>query len=141
MGRANGKRHSILDIAPLELECLHALWPLGEATVRDICAHVSERRPRAYTTVMTIMDRLAQKGVVTRRRVGRAWIYHPALSAEEARRRAVGQLVEHFFSGSSEALVDHLGGKTSEEAARRKAPVKPSELEVSLPERLDESLL
>jgi predicted transcriptional regulator len=86
--RAAGPRHSILDLAPLELECLSVLWPLGEGTVRDIHRALAASRPRAYTTVMTIMDRLEQKGIVARRKVGRAFLYEPKLSAEEARLKA-----------------------------------------------------
>ena len=83
--RAPGPRHSILDLAPLELECLSVLWPMGEGTVRDIHRALAVSRPRAYTTVMTIMDRLEQKGIVARRKVGRAFRYQARLSAEEAR--------------------------------------------------------
>src|ERR1019366_7303606 len=53
--KAPGPRHSILDLAPLELECLSVLWPLGEGTVRDIHRALAASRPRAYTTVLTIM--------------------------------------------------------------------------------------
>ena len=109
--RAAGPRHSILDLAPLELECLSVLWPLGEGTVRDIHRALAESRPRAYTTVMTIMDRLEQKGIVARRKVGRAFLYEPKLSAEEARLKAVEKIVEGFFNGSSEALVAHLSDR------------------------------
>jgi BlaI family transcriptional regulator, penicillinase repressor len=77
---AGGIRHSILDMAPLELDCMNALWPLGEATVRDVHLALAGSRPRAYTTIMTILDRLAQKGVVARRKVGRAWVYRPKIS-------------------------------------------------------------
>ena len=73
--REAGPRHSILDLAPLELECLSVLWPLGEGTVRDIYLALAASRPRAYTPVMTIMDRLQQKGIVRRRKVGRAFHY------------------------------------------------------------------
>ena len=107
---SNGRRKSALDLAPLERECMSALWPLGEATVRDIREVLLPVRPRAYTTIMTIMDRLAHKGVVTRRKSGRAYVYRAAVSAEEARARAVGQLVENFFGGSPAALVSHLTG-------------------------------
>lgn len=103
--RAPGPRHSILDLAPLELECLSALWPMGEGTVRDIHRALAASRPRAYTTVMTIMDRLEDKGVVTRRKVGKAFHYQPRLSAEEARLKAVEKIVEGFFDGSPEALA------------------------------------
>ena len=108
--KPNGHRRSILDLAPLELECMNALWPLGRATVRDLQVIVSERRPRAYTTILTIMDRLAHKGIVTREKSGRAWVYSANFSAQEARDRALAQLVTHFFGGSADALRSHLAG-------------------------------
>ena len=103
-----GIRRSILDLAPLELDCMNALWRLGEATVRDIHAALATTRPRAYTTIMTILDRLAQKGVVERQKAGRAWLYKAHLSANQARTHAVARLVEGFFQGSTEALASHL---------------------------------
>jgi predicted transcriptional regulator len=109
--RAAGPRHSILDLAPLELECLTALWPMGEATVRDIHRELAAARPRAYTTVLTIMDRLAQKGIVARRKVGRAFLYQANLSADEARVKAVEKIVAGFFDGSSDALAAHLAAR------------------------------
>src|SRR4030081_975383 len=104
----SGPRHSILDLAPLELECLSVLWPLGEGTVREIHRQVAASRPRAYTTIMTIMDRLAHKGIVSRRRVGRAYRYQANLSVDEARVSAIDKIVTGFFDGSSEALAAHL---------------------------------
>ena len=116
-----GLPHSILDLAPLELECMNALWPAGESTVRDIHFRLAGSRPRAYTTIMTIMDRLAHKGIVTRRRVGRAYRYSANLSADEARGRAVDKVVAAFFSGSSQALAAHLAAQ--DEQNRPNAPV------------------
>src|SRR5579864_8002246 len=101
-------RRSILDLAPLELECMNALWRLGQATVRDIHAALAATRPRAYTTIMTILDRLAQKGVVERKKSGRAWLYKANLSADQARTHAVARLVDGFFQGSTEALASHI---------------------------------
>jgi predicted transcriptional regulator len=121
-----GPRHSILDLAPLELECLSVLWPLGESTVREIHGALAASRPRAYTTVMTIMDRLAQKGIVTRRKVGRAFRYRASLSAEEARRKAVQKIVEGFFDGSSEALAAHLSARGAAVAREFRSPVPAS---------------
>ncbi len=102
-------RRSLLDLAPLELACMNTLWPIGEGTVREIRDRLAERRPRAYTTIMTIMDRLARKGVVERRKVGRAYFYRANLTAEEARAQALRQVVENFFGGSIEALLAQLG--------------------------------
>jgi predicted transcriptional regulator len=104
-----GPRRAVLDLAPLELDCMNTLWPIGEGTVREIRDRLAERRPRAYTTIMTIMDRLARKGIVERRKVGRAYRYRAHLSAEEARTQALRQVVENFFGGSKEALLAQLG--------------------------------
>lgn len=111
-------RRRLLDLAPLELDCMNTLWPVGQATVREIRDLLAARRPRAYTTIMTIMDRLARKGVVERVKAGRAYVYRPRLTAEEARAQAVGQVLENFFGGSKEALLAHLG---SGAAVRRAA--------------------
>jgi BlaI family transcriptional regulator, penicillinase repressor len=102
-------RHSLLDLAPLELDCMNTLWPMGEGTVREIRDRLAVRRARAYTTIMTIMDRLARKGIVERQKSGRAYVYRPRLSADEARAQALGQVLENFFGGSKEALLAQLG--------------------------------
>jgi BlaI family penicillinase repressor len=104
------RRRSILDLAPFELDCMNALWPLGEASVKQVQESLMARRPRAYTTIMTILDRLEQKGIVTRRKVGRAYLYRASLLAAEAQQSAVQQLVAGFFGGSREALAAHLTG-------------------------------
>lgn len=120
-GRRRSPRHALLDLAPLELDCMNTLWPAGEATVREIRDRLAERLPRAYTTIMTIMDRLAQKGIVTRRKAGRAYIYRPNLTAEAARAQALGQVVQNFFGGSKEALLAQLGASSPACSAPPKA--------------------
>jgi predicted transcriptional regulator len=105
---ARAPRHSILDLAPLELDCMTAIWALGAGTVRDVQEKLMPTRPRAYTTVMTIMDRLAQKGIVSRQKVGRAYRYQATLSSDDARNNAVQKVVTGFFNGSAEALASHL---------------------------------
>src|SRR5579863_1493124 len=87
---------------------MKALWPRGEASVREIQEALLPTLPRAYTTIMTILDRLAQKSVVVRQKAGKAWVYRPNLSADEARSHAVAQVESGFFDGSAEALAAHL---------------------------------
>jgi BlaI family penicillinase repressor len=128
-----GVRHSILDLSPLELDCMNALWPAGEATVRDIQQALHPIRPRAYTTIMTILDRLAQKGVVLRRKSGRAWVYRPNLTAQEARSQALAQLVEGFFAGSSEGLAKHLAAQGESLPAAIFQPAQPQTRPASRP--------
>jgi BlaI family transcriptional regulator, penicillinase repressor len=119
---ASSPRRSVLDLAPLELDCMNTLWPLGEATVREIRDGLASRRARAYTTIMTIMDRLARKGVVERRKTGRAYVYTPRLSAEEARAQALTQVIENFFGGSKEALLTQLRGGAEARASASASP-------------------
>jgi predicted transcriptional regulator len=119
---------------------------MGEGTVRDIHNALATSRARAYTTVMTIMDRLEQKGIVARRKVGRAFLYQARLSAEEARLKAVEKIVQGFFDGSPEALAAHLSSRGNavrelhpSEAAAVDAPGTPV---AELPtQNLDERLL
>lgn len=121
--KAGSPRRSVLDLAPLELDCMNTLWPMGEATVREIRDGLAPRRPRAYTTIMTIMDRLARKGVVERRKVGRAYKYVPNLSEDDARAQALGQVVESFFGGSREAVLAHLARPARTPVAPVKTPI------------------
>jgi predicted transcriptional regulator len=101
-------RRAVLDLAPLELDCMNTLWPMGEGTVREIRDRLAARRPRAYTTIMTILDRLARKGIVERRKLGRAYVYRANLSAEDARAQALHLVVENFFGGSKAAVYAQL---------------------------------
>lgn len=116
---------------PLELECLKTLWALGEANVKEVREMLAPRRPLAYTTVMTVLERLVKKGGVTRRKVGRSFVYFPVLSREHLRRLAVKELLDSFFDGSSDALMHYL----------RTGGASPSETETIEEEHLDTALL
>jgi predicted transcriptional regulator len=102
------KRSSGLHLPPLELECLQALWALGQGTVQQLHARLLASRPLAYTTVMTVMDRLTRKGMVEREKHGRAHLYHPRVAEEELRRDALNRILENFFAGSPEELLRYL---------------------------------
>jgi BlaI family penicillinase repressor len=100
---------------PLELLCLKSLWSLGEGNVKDVQLIVTETRPLAYTTIMTVLDRLVRKGKVSRRKVGRAFVYKPEASRDEMRRTAINELLDGFFDGSESGLIAFL--KQPERAA------------------------
>lgn len=92
----------------LELLCLRALWQLGEGTVHDVRKGVSKERVLAYTTVMTLLDRLEKRGCVTRRKPGRSYLYRPKISRDVLREQALKQLLDSFFDGSVDALLNFL---------------------------------
>ena len=104
--RRPAKSHSLPP--PLELICLQALWRLGEGTVHDVRKAVSKERVLAYTTVMTLLGRLEKRGSVTRRKPGRSYIYRPKVSRDALRQHALKQLLNGFFDGSVDALLNFL---------------------------------
>jgi predicted transcriptional regulator len=66
----------------LEAEIMECVWDLGSASVKDIHRCLLERREIAYTTVMTVMSRLAAKGYLVSKPRGRAYVYEPAAGRE-----------------------------------------------------------
>jgi predicted transcriptional regulator len=85
---------------PLEMMCLNALWDIGEGNVEEVRKVVSQNRPLAYTTVLTLLDRLARRGAVSRRKEGRGFRYQPTVSRDKLRRMALVQFLEYHFEGS-----------------------------------------
>lgn len=122
---------------PLELSCLTALWRLGEGNVQAVRSWLEPRRPLAYTTVMTMLERLTRKGVLTRRKVGRSFLYKPCVTEDEIRRLAIRELTDSLFGGSTEALLDFLGALPRKPAPAPLAGAAPEEE----PQPLDAALL
>jgi predicted transcriptional regulator len=90
---------------PLELECLSVLWRHGESNVRAVQAELAATRTLAYTTVMTMLERLARKQLVERRKSGRHFLYSAAIDRDTVRQHAVRQLTAALFDGSGDALL------------------------------------
>jgi BlaI family penicillinase repressor len=98
-------RHALPEPTVAELEILQLLWESGPATVREVHDQLSRRRPVVYTTVLKLMQIMAEKGLVARDESERAHVYQARLSQEEARRRLVGDLLDRLFQGSAKQLV------------------------------------
>src|SRR5271167_2406556 len=93
----------------LELEVMEILWTHGQCRVRDVVRQLGRRL--AYTTVMTTLDRLFKKGLLSRAKQERAFLYAPQVSRAEWERRRADQLVAGFLAGpdsSRELLVSCL---------------------------------
>jgi BlaI family transcriptional regulator, penicillinase repressor len=95
-------------LTDLELEIMKVIWERDSATVREVYEQLLPHRKIAYTTVLTMMGVLEQKGRVTREAGERAYIYHPT----EPRSEVVGSMVTDFirrvFNGSAKPLLVHL---------------------------------
>jgi len=125
---------------PLELECLRVLWQIGEGTVHDVREALAERRDFAYTTVMTLLDRLARKGTVVRTKAGRSFLYAPAVDRDTLRQAAVAELVEQYFDGDAGSLQQWLKGPVPV-AAPALAATRPGAAAAERERRLDTALL
>lgn len=104
------------------------LWRLGEATVEEVRAKQPARRRSAYTTVQTVMNRLVDKGLLKRRRQGRAFCYSPRYDESEYLVRSIrGRLSDASPQARRAALVslvDGLQGEDLDELARLAARVR-----------------
>jgi len=134
----------------LELDCLRVLWKTPGASVAKVRAALG--RPLAYTTVMTVLDRMSAKGVVERRKNGRAYQYTPVLDVESARQEAVGRLLHNLFENDREALMSYVARFRHRElpALRPRAATPPAAKKkraaaatagMFVPSHIDDSLL
>lgn len=102
------KRKSLTPLGETEMEVLHHVWDLRRATVADVQARIRVERPVAYTTVMTVMKNLADKGYLEYEKEGNQYVYAPARRAEEVQHSLLNSLMEKVFRGSPAALVQTL---------------------------------
>lgn len=99
---------------PGELEVLQILWETGPATVRQVLDVLeANNRGRAYTSVMSLMNVMADKGLLTRTPKGRAFLYSPVMKKDAALGRMVRDLCRRAFEGSASTLVTRLLDETN----------------------------
>jgi predicted transcriptional regulator len=99
--REQSRQRPVAGLGPLEQQIMVIVWQAGEVSVRDVC--LAFDGTLAYTTLMTTLDRLHKKGLLTRRKEGRAFFYSPQLSPQE------------FERNIARSLVDTLLGRTAGE--------------------------
>ena len=134
-------------LAELELDCMKVLWSYPGASVAQVRAGLP--RPLAYTTVMTVLDRMSAKGLVARRKNGRAYLYTAALDLETARSSAVRRLAARYFDGDPTALARYAAQFRMNEESNASAAVpqprgrarRPARHPVVFPSHIDDSLL
>ena len=98
------------NLTDAELRLMDVLWERQSATVSEVCDGLPKDPPLAYSTVLTTMRILDEKGYVehTKLAEGRAFVYRPLVGRDEAGRSAVRYLVSRFFRNSPELLVLNL---------------------------------
>lgn len=122
----------------LEMQVLGVLWEHGPSTVRQILERLPDGKQRAYTTVLTVMQGMSRKGLVTHTQEGVAHVYHPAVQQGAVVRPVMQTLLRNVFGGDPSRVVQALLESTTvsdEEmkeirklinaAARRSGEAKP----------------
>src|SRR5688500_18206817 len=91
-----------------ELEIMKVIWPLGQATVREVYDDLKSRRTIAYTTVQTMMNVLETKGHLRKQPGDKAQTYAPVRRQQQVVRSMVREFVDRVFDGSARPLLVHL---------------------------------
>jgi BlaI family transcriptional regulator, penicillinase repressor len=100
-----------------ELEILTVLWSRGPSTVRDVHEVIARRKPTQYTTVLKMLQIMAEKGLVRRDETQRSHIYQPSRPPEWTQRQLAGDLIQRAFNGSAKNLI--LGVLSSRRASKQ----------------------
>jgi BlaI family transcriptional regulator, penicillinase repressor len=115
------KKHKTATISDAQREIMNIIWENGEMGVAEVWRILSERRPLARNTILTLISRLVEKGWLEARKVGNAFRYTAACPREEAQAEEVRRLVNTVFDGSAEGLVMTIleGGNLSPAESER----------------------
>lgn len=101
-------RHRQVTPTDVELEILHVLWDHQPATVREVVDILNETRHRAYTSILSMLNVMLEKGLVTRSMRGRAHVYR----AKKSRKKTLGTVVKDVlgraFQGSTTSLITQV---------------------------------
>jgi predicted transcriptional regulator len=107
-----------------ELAILHVLWTRGPSTVREVHEQLSAEKPTGYTTVLKLLQIMAEKDLVRRDEKRRAHVYRARFPREQTQAQIVGDLVDRVFGGSASRLVmealSHQRASATELAAIRR---------------------
>ncbi len=108
-------------LSAAQLEVMHVVWERGDVSITEVWHALAERRKVARATVQTVMTRLEEKGWLTHRNVGQAFLYSAVVDREATQGRLVQDLIEEGFQGAADGLVWALlqgRGISAEEAQR-----------------------
>jgi BlaI family penicillinase repressor len=101
-------RASIDNLGTLQKAVMEAVWELSEATVQQVRDRLQREPLPAYTTVLSVMQKLEKAGWLTHRAEGRSYIYLPIRSRQEAGATSLRTFIERVFSGDPLLLFQHL---------------------------------
>lgn len=101
-------KKSIDQLAQHQREVMDVVWEFGEATVHQVRDRINEKKNLAYTTILSVMQKLENEGWLKHRADRRTYVYKPTVSREQAGTRSIRQLIDSVFAGKPQAMFEHL---------------------------------
>ncbi len=95
-------------LGPLEMEVLDVIWGMGQATSREIFEKMRERKRLGQSTVLTVLRRLSDRGILHRDSGGDVYVYSPVMERKELGGRMIDDVVNRIFGGAVEPVIAHL---------------------------------
>ena len=95
-------------LGPLEMEVLDVIWEMGQATSREIFEKMRERKRLGQSTVLTVLRRLSDRGILLRDSGGEVYVYSPVMARGELGGRLIDNVIDRIFGGASSPVLAHL---------------------------------
>ncbi len=99
-------RKQLHELGSLQRDVVETLWRLGEGTVHDVLAALGS--DLAYTTILSVLQKLEKAGWLEHRREGRTYVWRAARSREQEGQSSLGKIVDRIFGGSPMVAFEHL---------------------------------
>ena len=99
---------SLDDLGELQRAVLEVVWETGEGSVHDVRELLTRQKRPAYTTVLSVLQKLEKGGWLTHRSHGRSYVYLPTRSRDEAGASSVRKFIRHVFGGDAMEMMQHL---------------------------------
>lgn len=102
-------------LGDLEAEIMEVIWQREQVLVRDVHRELTKKREIAYTTIMTVMGRLVEKGLLVREQVGNSYVYRPSRSRADFTRLVVQEVIDGLLEEFAEPAISHFVNRISQE--------------------------
>ncbi len=95
-------------LGPLEMEVLDVIWEMGQATSREIFEKMREKKRLGQSTVLTVLRRLSDRGILKRQAGGDVYVYSPVMAREQLGGQMIDDVVNRIYGGSVEPVISYL---------------------------------
>jgi BlaI family transcriptional regulator, penicillinase repressor len=105
-------------LGPLEMEVLDVIWQMEKATSREIFEKMRERKRLGQSTVLTVLRRLSDRGILNRDGGGEVYVYSATVGRDELGCRMIDDVIDRIYGGNVDGVIAHLNGRRPDGAVR-----------------------